>query len=314
MSAAGPPLARTRSAGRVPRTGRRLGGRNQELLPALLFIAPALVGFVVFTATPAIRGVVLSFTDSTVFDTGEFIGLDNYIELLSDRVFWNSLGVTAYYVVVNIGVQMVLALLIAVLLERLSRSTIMRAIVMTPYMVSNVVAAMVWLWILDTQMGIFNSFLDVIGLDRINLFGTPEFVIPTLALINVWRFVGYTALLIFAGLQTIPNELYEAGRIDGAGEVRMFRSITLPLLRPHLALVLIMTTAGSFQVFDVVSVTTGGGPANASNVLQMYIYGLAFEQYEFGHATAVSTVLTIILVTIAIVQYRVSRAGRSDLT
>jgi len=129
----------------------------------------------------------------------------------------------------------------------------------------------------------------------------------------VWRHMGYTALLLFAGLQSIPAFLYEAARTEGAGEVAMFRRITLPLLRPILALVLIMSIIGSFQVFDTVSVTTQGGPADASKVLQMYIYENAFGQYQFGYASALSVALLVILMIVTFTQYRMSNAGQSDL-
>src|SRR5699024_5204971 len=145
------------------------------------------------------------------------------------------------------------------------------------------------------------------------LLGPETWVIPTVALVNVWRHMGYTALLLFAGLQSIPSFLYEAARTEGAGEIAMFRRITLPLLRPILALVLIMTIIGSFQVFDTVSVTTQGGPADASKVLQMYIYENAFGQYQFGYASALSVALLLILMVITFAQYRMSNAGQSDL-
>nr|WP_206691304.1 sugar ABC transporter permease [Quadrisphaera sp. INWT6] len=136
---------------------------------------------------------------------------------------------------------------------------------------------------------------------------------PTIALVNVWRHMGYTALLVFAGLMTIPEGLYEAGRVDGASEWRMFWSITLPLLRPVLALVLVITVTGSFQVFDTVAVTTSGGPGDASRVIQYYIFDLAFQRLEFGYAAAVSVVLFAILAVVAFVQLRLTRANESDL-
>jgi multiple sugar transport system permease protein len=221
--------------------------------------------------------------------------------------------VTIEYVLINIGVQTVVALLIAVLMQRLTQSTWLRSLVLTPYLVSNVVAAIVFLWILDTQLGIFNIALGWIGIDPISFWSSETWVIPTVALVNVWRHVGYTALLLFAGLQSIPEYLYEASKTEGAGEVQMFRHITLPLLRPILALVLIMTIIGSFQVFDTVSVTTQGGPADASKVLQMYIYENAFGQYDFGYASALSVALLLILMVITFAQYKLSNAGESDL-
>ena len=287
--------------------------RKDDRKLALLFIAPASVGLLLFLVWPLLTGIYFSFTEYTTLTPPEWVGFENYRAMLTDPVFWNSLKVTIWYVILNIGVQTVVALAIAVLMQRLTQSTILRSLVLAPYLVSNVVAAIVFLWILDTQLGIFNIFLQWLGFDPVAFWASETWVIPTVALVNVWRHMGYTALLLFAGLQSIPTFLYEAARTEGAGEVAMFRRITLPLLRPILALVLIMTIIGSFQVFDTVSVTTQGGPADASKVLQMYIYENAFGQYQFGYASALSVALLLILMVITFAQYRMSNAGQSDL-
>lgn len=287
--------------------------RKDDTKLALLFIAPASVGLLVFLVWPLLTGLYYSFTEYTTLTPPTWVGLENYRRLLADPVFWNSLKVTVLYVLINIGVQTVVALVIALLMQRLTQSTVLRSLVLAPYLVSNVVAAIVFLWILDTQLGIFNILLQWIGFDPIAFWASETWVIPTVALVNVWRHMGYTALLLFAGLQSIPAHLYEAARTEGAGEIAMFRRITLPLLRPILALVLIMTIIGSFQVFDTISVTTQGGPADASKVLQMYIYENAFAQYEFGYASALSVALLVILMVITFAQYWMSRAGQSDL-
>ncbi len=299
----------TTSTRSVP-TRRR---KKDDTKLALLFIAPASVGLLVFLVWPLLTGLYYSFTEYTTLTPPQWVGLANYQALLTDPVFWNSLKVTIWYVVLNIGIQTVVALVIAVLMQRLTQSTILRSLVLAPYLVSNVVAALVFLWILDSQLGIFNIFLQWVGFDPISFWASETWVIPTVALVNVWRHMGYTALLLFAGLQAIPGHLYEAARTEGAGEISMFRYITLPLLRPILALVLIMTIIGSFQVFDTVSVTTQGGPADASKVLQMYIYENAFGQYQFGYASALSVALLVILMIITFAQYRMSNAGQSDL-
>ena len=287
--------------------------RKDDRKLALLFIAPASVGLLLFLVWPLLTGIYFSFTEYTTLTPPEWVGFENYRAMLTDPVFWNSLKVTIWYVILNIGVQTVVALAIAVLMQRLTQSTILRSLVLAPYLVSNVVAAIVFLWILDTQLGIFNIFLQWLGFDPVAFWASETWVIPTVALVNVWRHMGYTALLLFAGLQSIPSFLYEAARTEGAGEIAMFRRITLPLLRPILALVLIMTIIGSFQVFDTVSVTTQGGPADASKVLQMYIYENAFGQYQFGYASALSVALLLILMVITFAQYRMSNAGQSDL-
>jgi multiple sugar transport system permease protein len=287
--------------------------RRDDTRLALIFILPAAVGFLVFLIWPLVRGIYLSFTTYNLLTPAKFNGLDNYRRMLLDPVFWNALKVTVEYVVINIGVQTIVALVIAVLMQRLTRSLLVRGIVLTPYLVSNVVAALVGLWMLDTSLGIGNKLLGLIGIGPIGFFTDSPWVIPTIALVNVWRYVGYTSLLIFAGLQTIPAGLYEAAKVDGATETQMFFRITMPLLRPILALVLIISVIGSFQVFDTVSVTTQGGPVNASRVLQYYIYDMAFGRFQFGYASTLAVALLIVLVIITFIQYRMTRAGQTDL-
>ncbi len=299
--------------GRPPKIAK-YGKLEWRTLPvALLFIVPAALGYLLFLVYPAIRGIWLSFTDYSIFQAGEFVGLDNYTRMMSDGVFWKSMGVTIYYVLLNIGFQTVLALALAVLLHRLTQSIVVRSLVLVPYLISNVIGAMVWLLLADFQLGFVNELIESIGFDRLNFFGSEALVIPTIAFVNIWRHLGYTALLIFAGLQTIPSDVYEAGRMDGATEMSMFRHITLPLLRPFLAMVLIVTMIGSFQVFDTVAVATKGGPANSSYVIQYYIYETAFGYHEFGYASALSVALLIVLGTITLAQFKMSRANESDL-
>ena len=302
------------SASRGPQLRGAGAKRKDDTALALAFILPALVGFAVFLLWPTLRGIYLSFTKFNLLTPPEFNGLDNYVRMVNDPIFWNAARVTLLYVIINIGVQTVVALLIAVLMDRLTKSTFVRGMVLAPYLVSNVVAAMLFLWILDAQLGIGNQFLAGIGVGRIPFLTDETWVIPTIALINVWRHMGYTALLIFAGLQTVPATVYEAGRVDGATEWQMFWRITMPLLRPILALVLIMTVIGSFQVFDTVAVTTAGGPVNASRVLQFYIYDMAFGRFQFGYASALSVALLVLLMVVTVIQYRVTRAGETDLS
>ncbi|MFD5319128.1 carbohydrate ABC transporter permease, partial [Streptomyces sp. NPDC127098] len=286
--------------------------RGREGRVAAVFLAPAAVGFVVFYAWPAARGAYLSLTDYDLLSAPEFSGLDNYRRLLSDDVFWNSLRVTLQYVLINIGVQTVAALLLALLVHRLTRSVAVRGVLLLPYLVSNVVVGLLWYWMADYHLGVVNEVLGWVGVDRVAFFGDPAWAIPTIALVNVWRHLGYTALLILAGLQTIPRQVHEAAAVDGAGEWRAFRSVTLPLLRPVLALVLVVTLIGSWQIFDTVAVTTQGGPVDATRVVQYYIYDQAFTRFDFGYAAAISVVLCLILAGVALAQLRLLRANEHD--
>jgi multiple sugar transport system permease protein len=285
-----------------------------DLKVAMIFLAPATVGFVFFYIWPTIRGAYLSFTEYSLLSAPKFNGLDNYERMVHDSFFWNALGVTVEYVVINIGLQTVLAIGIAMLMYRLTKSITVRAVVLLPYLVANVVVALVWYWMLDYQVGIVNQALSWIGIDPVAFFGDSHWAIPTVALINVWRHMGYTALLVFAGLQTIPSYVYEAAEVDGSTELKTFWRITLPLLRPVLAMVLVVTMIGSFQIFDTVAVTTQGGPINATRVIYYYIYERAFTRFDFGYASAMALVLFAILAIVSLVQMRLLRAKESDLS
>lgn len=301
---------------RARRSGARvsgnLSGRN-DLRTALVFIAPALIGFLVFYLYPTLRGFYFSMTQYNILGTPKWVGFDNFAKIGKDPLFWNALGVTIEYVVLNIGFQTVIAVLLAVLMQRLTRSTLLRGALLLPWLISNVIAALVWFWLLDYQIGLVNQFLEWLGLSKIAFFADQFWAIPTIAFANVWRHMGYTALLVFAGMQTIPKYVYEAAAIDGSSEWNSFWKITLPLLRPVLAMVLVITVTGSFQVFDTVAVTTRGGPINVTRVFQFYIYQKAFGEGQFGYGSALSVILFIILAILAALQLRLLRAGESDL-
>jgi multiple sugar transport system permease protein len=286
---------------------------SSETLLAWLFILPSLAGLIIFYAVPAVRGLWISFTDWDLLGEAKFIGLENYQELLTDRQFWQSMWVTLYYVLLNIPLQTVLAVLLAVLMDRLTQSLFVRGVLLLPWLIPNVVVGLLWLWLLDPQLGLLNQILGLFGIPRQPFLGSVEQAMPSIAGINIWRHVGYTAILIFAGLQTIPKDVYEAGAIDGATETRMFWSITIPLLRPVLVFVGVTTVIGSFQIFDTIAITTQGGPVNATRVIYWYIYEYAFNRFQMGYATAVAVVLFLLLITITIIQLRFFRAESSDL-
>jgi multiple sugar transport system permease protein len=307
-----PERAASRSKGRKPAPKsllRRLG----DLKIALLFILPAMIGFVAFFLVPTIRGIYLSFTEYSILGDPTWIGIKNYTAIFGDELFWNAMAVTIQYVVLNIGFQTVIALGLALLMHRVAKSTFIRGALLLPFLVANVIVALLWFWMLDYQLGIVNEIISWMGLPRIAFFGSEQWAIPTIAFVNVWRHMGYTALLIFAGLQSIPNHVYEVANLDGASPTRTFWSITMPLLRPVLVLVLVVTVIGSFQVFDTVAVTTAGGPINASRVIQMYIYQKAFSESDFGYASALSVILFIILALVAFVQMKFLKGNESDL-
>ncbi|MBI5563466.1 MAG: sugar ABC transporter permease [Chloroflexi bacterium] len=294
-----------------PKWQRRWFGPEARV--AWLFILPSLIGFTVFYAVPAVRGLLISFTNWDMLTAPKYVGTDNYQKLLGDPVFWDSLGRTVGYVLLNIPLQTALAVGLAVVMDRVTKSSLIRAIFVMPWLLPPVIVALIWLWMLDPTLGFVNSVLRSIGWQTLSFLGSPDQAMPSIALINIWQYTGYTALLFFAGLQTIPKELYEAGAIDGATERRMFWSITIPLLRPVLVFVLVTSIIGSFQIFDTIAVTTKGGPINATKVITWYIYDYAFGRFQMGYATAIAVALFVILIAVTIVQMRILNANNSDL-
>lgn len=310
-----PPEAAEQTAATVPPKAKppRRKPLNRDGKAALFFLGPAGLGFAVFFLWPALRGLYLSFTDYSLLTPPSPVGFANYQRMVDDPLFWNSLKVTLQYVAINIGLQTVVALVMAVLIHRLTQSIVIRGAILLPFLVANVVVALVWFYMLDYQLGFVNEWLDRLGFERIGFFSESSWALFTVALINVWRHMGYTALLIFAGLQSIPKDVYEAAAVDGSSEWRTFWRITVPLLRPVMALVLVLTVVGSFQIFDTIAVTTEGGPSDATRVIYYYIYQLAFARFEFGYAAAMAVVLLLVLVGVAVAQMRLLRANESDL-
>jgi multiple sugar transport system permease protein len=291
-----------------PQAGQRRGSGRA----AMVFILPSLIGFLVFYVTPLIRGIYQSFTQYNILQPPQFNGLANYRELVHDPIFWNALKVTAEYVAINISTQMIGALAIAVLMERLTRSIFIRCALVFPWLVPNVAVATISLFMLDRTVGVVNHLLADLHLPAQYFYQSPHEAIATVALVNTWRNVGYTALLLFAGMQLIPKHLYEAAAIDGAGEWQIFRRITLPLLRPILALVLTVSVIGSFQIYDTVSVVYQT-PLPQAYVLYYYIYNAAFGELRMGYASAMAVILFLILAFFTFAQLRLLRAARSDL-
>jgi multiple sugar transport system permease protein len=288
---------------------------SEETSVALLFIIPSLLGLVIFVMWPTIKSFSLSFTSATLTKPGDFLGLKNYETLFHDKQFWNSMLITVKYVLLNIPLQTLIAIGIAVLISRLTNSTFVRLIIFLPYLIPMLMVTIIWMSMLDYLTGPINGILKELWgpSARIGFLNTQN-VVTSLAWINTWRHAGYNTLLFFAGLQGIPNELYEVAALDGASEWQIFRHITLPLLRPVTVFVLVTSLVGSFQVFDsaMVIATPTGGPGGASRVIYWYITSLAFNQFKMGYASTVAVALFVFTMLIAWVQLRWLRADSSD--
>lgn len=284
-----------------------------ETLIAWLFILPSLIGFLAFFAVPSVRGLLMSFTNWDLLRPAKFVGLANYTRLLADPEFYHALRVTAYYVLLNIPLQTVIALGMAIMMDRFAKGTWIRGVLVLPWLLPNVIVAMLWLWMLDPLLGYVNYLIMALGFERQPFFGDPATAMPSVAAVNIWRHAGYTAILFYAGLQTIPKDVYEAAAIDGANERQMFWGITVPLLRPVTVFVLVTSIIGSFQVFDTIAITTKGGPVDATRVVYWYIFEYAFERFKMGYASTISVALFLILITVTIIQMKYFNADTSDL-
>ena len=298
------------------RSGEKSGEGKKRVrddrVAAAIFLIPTFVGFFVFYVYPALRGLWYSFTDFNLIGDAHYVGLDNYAKAIGDKEVWNAFAVTIAYALYNIIGQTFLGLLLAALMQRFARSTWVRSLLLLPWLVPNVAIALIWGWLLDSNIGYVTHLLSYLGIDGVTFYNAHA-AMPIVAGINIWAYTGYTALLLYAGMLQIPGELYESAALDGAGETRMFFSITLPLLRPVLVLVLVMGLIGSFQIFDTVQIGYAGHPIPAVRVIYYYIYQQGFTFLKMGYASAIAMLLVLVLAVFTAIQLRLMRAGSSDL-
>lgn len=283
--------------------------KRHDYLTALLFLLPSLIIFGVFIYYALAFNVYLSATSwNFISPTKNFVGLDNYTAMFSDPRFWNVVGNTVYFSVGSVALSVVLGLFLAVLLyQKLPARGIFRTIFFSPYITTTAAIALLWVWIFDPNYGLANFFLGIVGIDGPRWLTSTTWAMPALIIMNVWKTVGYAMVIFFAGLTDIPSQLYEAAEIDGANGRQTFFRITLPLLSPTTFFIIVTSLLNAFQVFDQVSVMTLGGPADATNVFNFYIFQQAFINFKAGYAAAVSTVFFLILLAITVFQLRASR-------
>ena len=271
------------------------------------FLAPALILLFFITVYPIIYVFYLSLHRRLlIFDLSRFIGFENYLFLLKDNRFWNALMNTSYFTAVSVSLELFLGLSIAILLNRsFAMKGLVRAIVLIPWAIPTVVSAKMWEWIYNTDFGILNYLIG----EKINWLGSPFLAINAAIFMDVWKTTPFVAVLLMAGLQVIPQELYQAAKVDGAGRWAIFRRVTLPLLKPVILLVLIFRTLDAFRVFDAIYVLTGGGPANTTETLSIYAYKVLFQTLQFGYGSALSVVVFLCVAIISLFYIKILSRG-----
>jgi len=291
------------------------GSSLRQNLTGWAFAAPFVILFSVFLAFPIIAAFLLSFTSFGLRDLQNpigttFVGLQNYIDLFSDAKFWKSLTNTVYFVVVGVPVTLAFGLLIANALNRgVTRfRTAFRVGYYLPVITSIVAIAVVWRFLLNPDVGLINMALGAIGIDGPAWLADPALAMPSIIAMAVWRNLGFAMIVFLAGMQAIPASLYEAASIDGAGRWQSFRSITVPLLRPTILFMTVITTIGYLQLFEEPFVMTAGGPLDATLSVTMYMYQQGFTFFHQGYASAIAYVLFLIVAIIAFLQFKFLRS------
>jgi len=275
---------------------------------ALLFLSPNLILFLMFTLVPVLASFGFSFTEWDLLRDPTWIGLGNFKEMFSDRIFRQVMGNTLYYSLVSVPLGVAFSLLLAILVNQKLRGVkFYRAIYFLPVISSTVAVAIVWQWIYNPEFGLLNYFLEFVGIKGPNWLGSTKWAMPAVIIASTWKGLGYNMLLFLAGLQGIPEMYYESAEIDGATRMRKFFHITLPLLSPTMFFVVVMSIIGSFQVFDLVFVMTEGGPGRATSVLVHYLYQSAFEYFQMGYASAIAWVLFFIVFGLTLIQLKWSK-------
>ena len=289
-------------------------GWRQDLI-GWSFAAPFVILFGIFLALPILASFVLSFTSFGLRDLQNpigttVVGLQNYTDLLADPKFWKSLGNTVYFVVVGVPLTLGLGLVIANALSRgITRfRTAFRVGYYLPVITSIVAIAVVWRFLLDPDVGLINMVLGGIGITGPAWLANPALAMPSIIAMAIWRNVGFAMVVFIAGMQAIPVMLYEAAAIDGAGRWQSFRYITLPMLRPTILFMLVITTIGYLQLFEEPFVMTDGGPLDSTLSVTMYMFQQGFEFFHQGYASAIAYVLFVIVAVVAFLQFKFLRS------
>ncbi|WP_304129775.1 carbohydrate ABC transporter permease [Ignavibacterium album] len=291
--------------------------KANNIKTVIFFLAPAVSAIFIFFFIPVIAAFIISFTDFDIYTLGDlstlrFIGFDNYSKLLNDELFWTSLENTFYFVVVAGPLSIAVSLSAALLLNsKLTKfKSLFRLAYFLPVVTTLVAVAIVWRFIYHPNFGILNFFLGLVGINPIDWLGDPFWAMPSIIILAVWKNFGYNMIIFIAGLQNIPDELYEAADIEGANYFQKFRHITLPMLAPTTIFVSIITMIGYFQLFAEPYVMTQGGPLNKTLSIVQYMYQEGFRWWNMGYSASIAFVLFVIIFIGTLIQFRIQKINK----
>lgn len=293
-------------------TGQALSkNEKRERLMGYLLAAPAVILLFVFTVYPLFYLIYRSlFGGNLITANPKFVGFKNYQTLINSEDFHKVLGNTITYTLITVVVTIVLAVIIAAWLNSKRNgglNNVVQTFIFTPHIISMVSVSTLFLWLMDSHNGFFNSILTMLGLEPYTFLASPDTALFSVALVSIWKGLGYYVLLIMAALQNIPTSVYEAAEMDDTPKIRTFFKITLPMISPTILFTSVVATIASFKVFDSVSIMTGGGPLNSTNTLVYYIYEYAYRYGKPGQACAAGVILLIFVCLITWVQFQVSK-------
>ncbi|WP_193571445.1 carbohydrate ABC transporter permease [Paenibacillus psychroresistens] len=286
------------------RTNRR---KYNEWITAYLFLLPDVAGLTLFVFVPILYALYISLFDWNLLSPKVFIGFDNYAQMFKDNQWWKSLEITFIYAIIYVPLLFISSLFFAVLLSNFKGKFMntVRTLYLMPFAITSVISAVIWIFLLDPRSGFVNKALALVGIPHQPFLGSITQALPTIILVLIWINLGYNMTIFLASIKDIPADYYEAARMDGANRWDAFRYITFPLLRGISVFILVVSTIGSFQVFDQIKVMTGGGPANATEVSVLYLYKQGFQLLNMGYTSALATMLFLIIFILSIAQLKI---------
>lgn len=277
---------------------------NSERIAAWIFIFPAVLGIIIFIIIPIFFSFGLSFAKWDLLNPIEFVGFDNYKEILTEPLFGKILLNTVIFALATSIFGVIIPLILASILNRKIRgSEIFKTAYFLPFITPMIVIGIIWQWIFDPNIGLLNKVLQI----HVNWLYDPHWAMPALIIVSVWKLIGYNMIIFLSSLSGISNSMFEAAKIDGADPIETFFYVTIPLLSPTIFFVVIITAVSSFQIFDLIYLMTQGGPLDSTNVLVYAIYKNAFEYFNAGKASAIAYVLFIIILILTLIQWNLRK-------